>query len=75
LLLSLFWIVEACDDEKEDNNAEAETNLENHPVAGQTGGDDLLRLKLNGQFVSLYPGVNSSKVKKALNDGGLIWEK
>lgn len=30
---------------------------------------------LEWMFVSLYPGVNSSKVKKALNDGGLIWEK
>ncbi len=146
MLLSLFWIVEACDDEKEENNAEVETNPETNPVAGQTGGeeenaggsgtkppielnisskqlgrkwgehmkhypdissypeyedkiinifkdpdriildsknseylyikgDDLLWLKLNGQFVSLYPGVNSSKVTKALNDGGLIWEK
>lgn len=38
-------------------------------------GDDLLRIKLNGEFVSLYPGVNTSKVINALKDGGLIWEK
>ena len=38
-------------------------------------GDDLLRIKTNGEFVSLYPGVNSDLVKKAIIDGGIVWEK
>ena len=38
-------------------------------------GENLLRVKLNGEFVSLYPGANSSRVINALNDGELIWEK
>ena len=28
-------------------------------------GDDLLRIKTNGEFVSLYPGVNSDLAKKS----------
>ncbi|SCW32657.1 RHS repeat-associated core domain-containing protein [Eubacterium ruminantium] len=38
-------------------------------------GKDLLRIKLSGEFVSLYPGVDSSRVADALNKGGLLWEK
>ena len=30
-LLSIFWVAEACDDEKEENNAEVEANPENTP--------------------------------------------
>ncbi|MBQ1328262.1 MAG: hypothetical protein IIY49_09555, partial [Eubacterium sp.] len=30
-LLSIFWVAEACDDEKEDNNAEVEADPENTP--------------------------------------------
>lgn len=29
-------------------------------------GKDLLRVKLDGTFVSLYPGVNSALVQKAI---------
>ena len=35
----------------------------------------ILRVKLDGTFVSLYPGVSSSKVIKAIERRGLIWEK
>ena len=38
-------------------------------------GTDLLRVKLDGEFISLYPGGSTSKVKKALSEGGVIWEK
>ncbi len=38
-------------------------------------GDGLLRIQLDGSFVSLYPGANSAKVTKALERGGLLWEK
>ena len=56
LLLSLFWVAEACDGEKEETNAEVETNPETtpetnpeatpetnpeiNPVSGQTGGEE-----------------------------------
>ena len=52
LLLSLFWVAEACDDEMEENNAEVETNPETtpetnleatpetNPLSGQTGGEE-----------------------------------
>ncbi len=36
--------------------------------------NNLLRVKLNGEFVSLYPGADSSKVINAINSGGTIWE-
>ena len=38
-------------------------------------GNNLLRIKLNGEFVSLYPGASSSKVINAIERGGLLWEK
>ena len=38
-----------------------------------TKGDDLLRIKENGDFVSLYPGVDSGRVTDAINNGGVIW--
>ncbi len=38
-------------------------------------GKELLRIKLNGQFVSLYPGADTDLVKKAIEIGGLLWEK
>ena len=31
MLLNLFWVAEVCDDEKEENNAEVETNPETTP--------------------------------------------
>ena len=37
--------------------------------------NDLLRIQLDGSFVSVYPGVNSARVTRALEAGGLIWEK
>lgn len=40
-----------------------------------TRGQDLLRLKENGDFVSLYPGSSNEKVTKAIENGGLIWEQ
>lgn len=36
-------------------------------------GSDLLRVKENGDFVSLYPGVSSQRVINAINNGGVIW--
>lgn len=36
-------------------------------------GNDLLRIKENGDFVSLYPGANSTRVINAIKNGGLIW--
>ncbi len=38
-------------------------------------GDDLLRIQVNGQFISLYPGADSAKVTNAVESGGLLWEK
>ncbi|WP_252244574.1 MULTISPECIES: hypothetical protein [unclassified Clostridium] len=38
-------------------------------------GNDLLRVKTNGEFVSTYPGVSSSRVTKAIEEGGTIWEQ
>lgn len=38
-------------------------------------GNDLLRVKTNGEFVSAYPGVSSSRVTKAIEEGGTIWEQ
>ena len=36
-------------------------------------GNDLLRIKENGDFVSLYPGAGSGKVLDAIEDGGVVW--
>ena len=36
---------------------------------------DLLRLSLDGDFVSLYPGANTGRVLNAIQNGGVIWEK
>jgi hypothetical protein len=33
-------------------------------------GNDLLRLKTNGDFISLYPGVNSARVINAISAMG-----
>lgn len=38
-------------------------------------GEDLLRIGENGDFVSVYPGIESAKVIKAIDNGGLIWPK
>ena len=38
-------------------------------------GNDLLRVQSSGNFVSLYPGAESGKVLKAIENGGLKWEK
>lgn len=38
-----------------------------------TKGKDLLRIKENGDFVSLYPGAESDRVLDAINNGGVIW--
>ena len=38
-------------------------------------GDDILRVTEDGDFVSLYPGADSARVGKAIDNGGLIWEK
>ena len=38
-------------------------------------GDNLLRLKSSGEFVSLYHGSNSERILKAIKKGGLIWQK
>lgn len=38
-------------------------------------GNSLLRLKQNGEFISLYPGTESARVINAIERGGLIWEK
>lgn len=36
-------------------------------------GNDLLRIKENGDFVSLYPGAESQRVIDAITKGGVIW--
>lgn len=36
-------------------------------------GDDLLRIGENGDFISMYPGAESSRVIDAIKNGGLIW--
>ena len=38
-------------------------------------GSDLLRVQPSGNFVSLYPGAESGRVLKAIENGGMIWEK
>ncbi|MGL5152954.1 MAG: hypothetical protein ACRC7N_20545 [Clostridium sp.] len=38
-------------------------------------GNDLLRVKPNGEFISTYLGVSSSRVTNAINDGGVLWEQ
>ena len=38
-------------------------------------GDDLLRVKENGDFVSMYRGANSDRVTKAIEEGGIVWQK
>ena len=38
-----------------------------------TKGNDLLRIKENGDFVSLYPGSESERVLNAIENGGVIW--
>ena len=38
-------------------------------------GNDLLRIKSNGDFVSMYHGVNSDRVVRAISQGGIIWPK
>ena len=38
-------------------------------------GNDLLRVQSSGNFVSLYPGADSGRVLKAIENGGLKWEK
>ena len=35
--------------------------------------EDLLRIKENGDFVSLYPSAGSGRVLDAINNGGTIW--
>ena len=38
-------------------------------------GDNLLRIEVNGNFISLYQGVESERVINAIERGGTIWEK
>lgn len=38
-------------------------------------GNDLLRVKPNGEFISTYPGVSSSRVTNAIKNGGVLWEQ
>lgn len=35
-------------------------------------GSDLLRIKENGSFVSLYPGANTTQVWRAISEGGAV---
>lgn len=44
-----------------------------YKAAYYTKGNDLLRIKENGDFVSLYPGADSGRVRDAINNGGRIW--
>ena len=37
-------------------------------------GEDLLRVKSNGDFVSLYPGATSDRVVKAIQNGVIVWQ-
>ncbi len=36
-------------------------------------GNDLLRVGINGEFISLYPGAQSGRVTNAIKNGGTIW--
>ena len=36
-------------------------------------GNDLLRVKTNGEFISTYPGASSSRVTNAIKNGGVLW--
>ena len=38
-------------------------------------GKDLLRVKENGDFVSLYPGADTARVTNAIENGGIIWQQ
>ena len=38
-------------------------------------GEDLLRIKENGCFVSMYRGANSERVLRAIDNGGIVWQK
>ena len=38
-----------------------------------TKGNDLMRIKENGDFVSLYPGAESERIFNAIKNGGVIW--
>lgn len=38
-----------------------------------TKGNDLLRIKENSDFVSLYPGAESERVLNAIKNGGVMW--
>jgi len=38
-------------------------------------GKDLLRVKENGDFVSLYPGADTARVTNAIKNGGIIWQQ
>ena len=35
-------------------------------------GSDLLRIKENASFVSLYPGANTTQVWRAISEGGAV---
>ena len=36
-------------------------------------GADLLRVGEDGEFISLYPGAQSGRVKSAIENGGIVW--
>lgn len=36
-------------------------------------GKDLLRVGLDGSFISLYPGVDTARVPNTIKAGGAIW--
>lgn len=38
-------------------------------------GDNLLRIQLNGEFISVYPGAKTGRVINAIENGGTLWEK
>ena len=38
-------------------------------------GNDLLRVTETGDFISLYPGAETGRVKNAIENGGVIWQK
>ena len=63
LLLSLFWVAEAWDDEKEDNNAEAETTPETNPETTPETNPH----KAPTRSDKLIFGSNTKSVQKLMN--------
>lgn len=67
---------ETTDPEEPDEATEPEEQVIVHDNANKEfyylHGSDLLRIKENGSFVSLYPGANTTQVWHAISEGGAV---